>query len=298
MCMLDCRLCAVQNLRLKPPFLRPACTLRQGGGGTGRAPLSPLALNGCCSCYRVPSVPSQPQAMAGRRRRELRSRVLFTQPITPVAGQPVDIFYNPGAWLWTARCTWPWVACRTWLWTARCTWLWVACRTWLIPGLVLVELAAYYWCWSPMLLITGLACTQQHPTASRLALQMRRHCAAGRRSLHRSASTAGRTVVSPSCHCSCYQMPLAVEFNKNGGVLVDTAPYLAAPCQPARQPNNSPCIPALTPTSPPRCREDTVRCRMRALLAPLVFHRAASQHSLHPPAFTLPQRRMWCRCRA
>jgi len=35
--------------------------------------------------------------MAGRRRRELRSRVLFTQPITPVAGQPVDIFYNPGA---------------------------------------------------------------------------------------------------------------------------------------------------------------------------------------------------------
>lgn len=35
------------------------------------------------------------KAMAGRRRRELRSRVLFTQPITPVAGQPVDIFYNP-----------------------------------------------------------------------------------------------------------------------------------------------------------------------------------------------------------
>lgn len=51
--------------------------------------------------------------MAGRRRRELSSRVLFTQPITPVAGQPVDIFYNPGGWLkqldtvddgWTLRC--------------------------------------------------------------------------------------------------------------------------------------------------------------------------------------------------
>lgn len=36
------------------------------------------------------------QVTAGRRRRELTSRCLYTKPITPVAGQPVDIFYNPG----------------------------------------------------------------------------------------------------------------------------------------------------------------------------------------------------------
>lgn len=36
------------------------------------------------------------QATAARRRRELRSRTLFTKPLTPVAGQPVEIYYNPG----------------------------------------------------------------------------------------------------------------------------------------------------------------------------------------------------------
>jgi hypothetical protein len=41
-------------------------------------------------------MPATPQATAGRRRRELQSRYLFTKPVTPVAGQPVDIFYNPG----------------------------------------------------------------------------------------------------------------------------------------------------------------------------------------------------------
>ncbi|KAL4419296.1 hypothetical protein ABPG77_001628 [Micractinium sp. CCAP 211/92] len=35
------------------------------------------------------------KATAARRRRELRSRTLFTKPLTPVAGQPVEIYYNP-----------------------------------------------------------------------------------------------------------------------------------------------------------------------------------------------------------
>ena len=39
------------------------------------------------------------KAMAGRRRRELTGRCLYTKPLTPVAGQPVDIFYNPGGGL-------------------------------------------------------------------------------------------------------------------------------------------------------------------------------------------------------
>ncbi len=44
------------------------------------------------------------QATAARRRRELRSRTLFTKPLTPVAGQPVEIYYNPGGLLRPSRC--------------------------------------------------------------------------------------------------------------------------------------------------------------------------------------------------
>jgi hypothetical protein len=40
------------------------------------------------------------QAIAGRRRREIQSRYMFTKPLTPVAGQPVEIYYNPGGWCW------------------------------------------------------------------------------------------------------------------------------------------------------------------------------------------------------
>lgn len=40
------------------------------------------------------------QAIAGRRRREIQSRYMFTKPLTPVAGQPVEIYYNPGGRCW------------------------------------------------------------------------------------------------------------------------------------------------------------------------------------------------------
>ncbi|GAB4813944.1 hypothetical protein N2152v2_000990, partial [Parachlorella kessleri] len=35
------------------------------------------------------------KAMAARKRREMQARFLYTKPLTPVAGRPVDIFYNP-----------------------------------------------------------------------------------------------------------------------------------------------------------------------------------------------------------
>jgi hypothetical protein len=36
------------------------------------------------------------QATSSRKRRELQSRFLFTKPLRPVAGQPVEVYYNPG----------------------------------------------------------------------------------------------------------------------------------------------------------------------------------------------------------
>jgi hypothetical protein len=38
-----------------------------------------------------------PQARAQRRRRETQRTVLYTDPVTPRAGAPVTVFYNPDA---------------------------------------------------------------------------------------------------------------------------------------------------------------------------------------------------------
>lgn len=40
--------------------------------------------------------PPPPQATTTRKRRELSARSVYTLPVVPVAGQDVDIFYNPG----------------------------------------------------------------------------------------------------------------------------------------------------------------------------------------------------------
>lgn len=104
-------------------------------------------------------LPLRLQAVAGRRRREITARCLYTKPITPVAGQPVDIFYNPGG------CAWEGVdqaVTRAW-----------RCRQ-------------------------PRQRPPSPPSPARLPrrpLQTRRLCAAGRRSLPLWGSTAGRTQV-------------------------------------------------------------------------------------------------------
>ena len=48
----------------------------------------------CCPPRPAPPRPG-PQALAARKRRERQARFLYTKPLTPEAGRPAEVFYNP-----------------------------------------------------------------------------------------------------------------------------------------------------------------------------------------------------------